>query len=299
MASAPVKRGPGRPSRKPEVPPVERKGVVSDPEDDDNDIELVYDSPQAFKALFTYLKSLKTRKILLAFHREEVVIYAKDHTETSTTIVKIDGEKMNMYYCADLFYIEMSRDVVDKMFMNADKTFHKISITRSDSDPDALSFVFEDMILSKESCYRIEVAARDHLPEEFAMAEEITETTDKFPLEFTLTVKQFEKTITDTISQSPEIEIIKSDGEPLELFFTKAGITYREVYRDDDKIELTCRLEEGYNFRSQLRLMNIKALVGSMVTDRVRICCGEEGLLMFRLIIKEEAIIVSSLTEAF
>lgn len=294
-----VKRGPGRPSRKPEIPPVERRGVVYEAENEDNEMEWVYDSPPAFKALFTYLKSLKAKKILMAFNTDGVVIYAKDHSESSTTVVKIDGEKMNLYYCADVMYIEFSRDLVDKMFMNADKTFHKISITKSETDPDALSFVFEDMILDKESCYRIEVAVCDQIPEEFTMVEEITESPDHFPLEFTLTVKQFEKTITDTITQSPEIDIIKVDGDPLELYFSKAGVTYREVYKDNDKIELTCRLEPGYSFKSQIRLMNIKSLVGSMVTDKVRICCGDDGRLMFRLVIKEEAIIVNSLTESF
>jgi hypothetical protein len=292
----PVKRGPGRPSRKPTSPAIAKFGIVNEPEDEENDMELVYDSPQAFKALFTYLKSLKTRTVILSFDPDGIVIYAKDHSEKSITVAYINGNKMNWFYCGDVFCLEFNRDLVDRMFTNVDKTFYKVSVLRNRSDTSALTFMFRDAEIGKDCVYRIPVDVCAQIPEQYVIAEEVVMQPDKFPLEFTLTVKQFEKTIADTISQSPVITIMKSDQCPLEITYTKQRTVYREVYEDDSKIEVVCRLDPGYHFQTHIKLVNIKPLVASMVTEKVRICCGDDGQLLFRLVVRDEAIVVNSLT---
>lgn len=296
VVGKPTKRGPGRPSRRPAIPVLDRKGVVEAPDFECSLLELVYDAPQAFKALFTYMKSLKAKVVIMRFDENGITLYARDHTEKSVTIAHINGHKMNWYYCAERFAIELNRENVDKMFMNVDKTFHKISMFIETDEREFLRFAFKDADIDKECNYKIGVNICEFINDHFLAAEEIVKTQFNFPIEFTLTVKQFEKTISDSVGQSDDINIVKSGDLPLEIKYNKGAVTYKEVYRDGTKIDLTCRLDTIVHFSTKVKLINIKPLVGSMVTDKVRICCGEDGRLMFRLVIKEEAVIVNAIT---
>src|SRR5262245_23348515 len=58
VAAVAERRGPGRPSTKPPPPHLEKKGIVTSPDDPRNRLEFVYGDPMVFKALFTYLKNI-------------------------------------------------------------------------------------------------------------------------------------------------------------------------------------------------------------------------------------------------
>jgi intracellular sulfur oxidation DsrE/DsrF family protein len=294
------RRGPGRPPSKPPAPALMKKGVVDSPTDPANRLEFMYGDPMVFKALFTYFRNLKARDIHVRCNPKGLTFFARDHSKTSRVVAHVAGDHVNIHYCEGEFWLGLNREHVEKMFAAIDKTFYKITILQAIEDPLALTFVLKDFEVDKECRFRI--ALSSYAPDEelyeaenMLTPELITET---FPVEFTLTAKQFKKSITDASAHSDAITIEKIGKYPLMLTYHRQGMDAHEVYRNPDKISLRSSVPEGKTFRSSVKLGNVKSLASSMVTDDVRILCREDGGdILLRSAFDAKALVVSTMTK--
>jgi hypothetical protein len=295
--AAPQKRrGPGRPPRRPAPPPLEKKGIVDAPDDPENKMEFAYEEPSMFKALFTYFKNIKAKEIRIRFSPDSITFFARDHGKTSRTVARVAGEHVNWYYCEEEFWIGLSREMVEKIFSCVDKSFSKISIVHRIDDPDSLTFIFKDMDVEKECNHKIGVSSLDDDEDLIAAEKELTaEALDAYPVEFTLTDKQFKKSVSDIAAQNPTFSIEKLGELPLQFTYSKVGDTYHEVYRNGEKIKLKSSVATGRVFRCTVTTANVKSLAASMVTEDVRVFAKETDFILFRSAIEEKALIVSTL----
>jgi hypothetical protein len=297
--ATPQRRGPGRPPSKPPAPPLEQKGIVDSPSDPSNRLEFVFGDPTVFKSLFTNFKNLKAREIHLRCSPRGLTFFTRDHGKISRVVAHVLGEYVNWHYCEGEFWCGINRESVEKMFASIDKTFYKITIIHTHEDPDKLIFVFKDAEIDKECVYKVTLStyARD---EDLYEAEAILTPEallSAFPIEFTLTAKQFKKSISDAANYSDIVTFEKPGAHPLQLTYVKSNMTYNEVYRTDSKIRLRSAVPAGETFRCTIKIANIKSLAASMVTDDVRILCREDGDILFRSAIDEKALVVSTLTK--
>jgi hypothetical protein len=294
--AAAAKRGPGRPPSKPPAPPLERKGIVDSPKDSNNRLEFVFGDPMVFKSLFAFFKNIKARDIHLRCSPAGLTFFTRDHTKTSRVVAFVAGQHVNWYYCEGEYWIGINRLSVEKMFASIDKTFFKITILQTHEDPKTLTFVFKDAEVEKECNYRVTLSsyARDT---DLYEAEKILtpEGIQAFPIEFTLTAKQFKKSINDASNYSESITFEKLGSYPLQLTYAKQNIMYNEVYRAPEKIRLRSNVADGTTFRCTVSVANVKSLAASMVTDDVRILCREAGDILFRSALDEKALVVSTL----
>jgi hypothetical protein len=291
-------RGPGRPPSKPPAPPLDKKGIVTSPKDVLNRLEFAFSDPTVFKSLFTYLKNVKARNIHLRCSKEGLTFFARDHSKTSRIVAHVAGEHVNWHYCDGEFWLGINRDNVEKMFASIDKTFFKITIIQSSEDINTLTFVFKDAEVDKECNYKVTLST--YAPdEELYEAERILSPEamhDNFPIEFTLTAKQFKKTINDASNYSDVVTFEKPGGHPLQLTYAKQNMMYNEVYRNPAKIFLRSEVHPDSTFRCTVKIFNVKSLASSMVTDDVRILCREDGDILFCSAIDAKALVVSTLT---
>jgi hypothetical protein len=297
-AAGPKRRGPGRPPSKPPPPPLEKKGIVPAPSDSNNRLELAYEDPTVFKLLFAYLKNLKVREIHLRCTRTGLTFFARDHSKTSRVVAFVAGEHTNWYYCdEDEFWLAINREHVEKMFGGIDKSFYKITIIQTRDDVNSLTFVLKDFYIEKECNYKITLSA--FTPDEGLYEAEKILTPEgileNFPIEFTLTAKQFKKSITDASSYSDTITFEKLGAHPLQLTYNKTNMAYNEVYRAADKIHLRSSVPGGATFRCTVKIDNVKPLASSMVTDDVRILCREGGDILFRPAFVAKVLVVNTL----
>jgi hypothetical protein len=296
---APKRRGPGRPPSKPPAPPLEKKGIVDSPKDSNNRLEFVYGDPTVFKSLFTYFKNIKARDIHLRCSPNGLTFFARDHSKTSRVVAVVAGEHVNWHYCEGEFWLGINRDHVEKMFASIDKTFFKITIIQTQDDVNSLTFIFKDAEIDKECNYKVTLSA--YAPDEDLYEAEKTLTAEgliaNFPIEFTLTAKQFKKSISDASNYSDTITFEKLGAHPLQLTYNKSNMMYNEVYRTADKIRLRSEVADGSTFRCTVKIANVKSLASSMVTDDVRILCREEGDILFRSAIDAKALVVSTMTK--
>jgi len=289
------RRGPGRPPSKPPAPSLDKKGVVNLPKDKDNRLEFIYSDPSIFKSLFVYFKNIKAREIHLRCSPEGLTFFARDHSKTSRIFATIPGEHINWYYCEETFWLGINRDNIEKIFSSIDKTFFKIVIIQSRDDTNSLIIIFKDSEIEKECNYKITLSSYNE-DEDLYESENVLKQND-FLIEFTLTAKQFKKTINDASNYSETITFEKISDIPLQLTYAKSNIVYNEVYRSDDKIFLKSNIPLNSTFRATIKLNNIKSLASSMVTDEIQILCRSDDDILFRSVIDTKSLIVNTLTK--
>jgi hypothetical protein len=294
-----ARRGPGRPPSKPAPPALEQRGVVTAPRDAANRLEFVYGDPSVFKSLFTYLKNIKARDVHLRCNPRGLTFFARDHSKTSRVVAHVAGEHVNWHYSDGEFWLGLNREHVEKMFAAIDKTLFKITILQSIDDPNSLTFVFKDAEIDKECNYRVQLSIypRDDDLYEAERALTPAALTTLFPIEFTLSAKQFKKSISDASNYSETLTFEKLGAHPLQLTYAKANMVYNEVYRVPAKIGLRSAVADGAIFRATVKVANVKSLASSMVTDDVRILCREDADLLFRSAIDAKALVVSTMTK--
>lgn len=298
-AAALKRRGPGRPPSKPPAPPLDKKGIVDSPRDSNNRLEFVYGDPTVFKSLFTYFKNIKARDIHMRCSPAGLTFFARDHSKTSRIVAVVAGEHVNWHYCEGEFWLGINREHVEKMFASIDKTFFKITIIQAQDDVNSLTFIFKDAEIDKECNYKVTLSSYA-VDEDLYEAEETLSAEGlvaNFPIEFTLTAKQFKKSISDASNYSDTVTFEKLGSHPLQLTYAKSSMMYNEVYRTAEKIHLRSAVPDGSTFRCAVKIANVKSLASSMVTDDVRILCREEGDILFRSAIDAKALVVSTMTK--
>ncbi len=296
LDSAAKRRGPGRPSTKLPPPPLEKKGIVSQPSDPDNRLEFVYETPTIFKQLFTYFKNIKARDIYLRCSRDRLTFFTRDHTKSSRVVAVISGSHVNWHYVEGEFWLGINRENVDHMFKAIDKSFFKITISQTHDDKESLTFIFKDGEIDKDCNYKVTLSTFEPDEDLFDAEKDLDAQSlaDLFPVKFTLSAQKFKKSISDvTCTQSVTYE--KIGLQPLQLTYNRPEAVYHEVYRDDDKILLDSSVPPGRTFRTTISITNIRSLASSMVTDDVRICCREDADMLFRSAIDKKALVVSTL----
>lgn len=299
-APAPAKRKPGRPPSKPPAPPLEMKGIVDAPSNNENRLEMAWQDPMVFKQLFTFFKNLKARDIHIRCAPDGMTFFAWDHTKTSRVHAHVAGDQVNWYYCHETFWIGINRESVEKIFASIDKSFYKVTFSCRYEDSSHLTVIFKDAELDKECRWKIVLSNLDPDETLLAMEESLSPASleSAFPVQFCLNAKKFKKTFSDANNYSTTITIEKLGAHPLRFAYSKINtLSYHEVYRSSEKIKLQSNIEPHQTFRCTVKVANVKSLAGSMVTEEVRVMCRQAEDILFRSAIDEKALVVSVLTK--
>jgi hypothetical protein len=301
MNKSTKRKGPGRPSIRQPPPTIEKYGIVDAPKDPNNRIEFAYSDPLVFKSLFTYFKNIKAREIHLHCHKDGLTFYTRDHSKNSRIIAEVSGSHVNWHYCEGDYWLGINRDSIEKIFSAIDKTFYKITMIQTHDDIESLTFIFKDADINKECHYKISLSYYPADDELYEIENLITPEAllENFPIEFTLTAKQFKKSISDASNFSDNITFEKLGQHPLQLTYARSNLIYHEIYRSSEKIHLRSAISDNETFRTTIKLLNIKSLAASMVTDDVRILCREDADILFRSALDEKALVVSTITKLY
>ena len=277
------KRGPGRPPKKQPAPVLEKRGVVLNPSDPSNRLELTYSDPSMVKSLFAYFNNLKAVNIYMRCSRDKITFFTRDGGGANRVTAEIPGAQMNHFYCDGEFWLGLHRENVERIFSSIDKSFYKITFLHRHDDPDTLEVIFKDADINKECRYKISVSTLDRDEELFA-AESLTgpKTLAKSPLHFRLSAKQFKKTVSDSVNLTSTLTFEKLGLSPLRFSYEQVGLHYKEIYNSPDLIDLHSAVGKETAFRRTVALANIKSLATAMVTDSVRIMFIRDKYIVLR-----------------
>lgn len=263
------RRGPGRPPRV-VIPNVPIIGVVDEPQNEDNIIELSYYDPIIFKHLFTLFKNLKVRDIYFKFCKESMSVYTMDNLDNKI-IVHFNCDKLMNYYCGDAeINICVNRENIQAVFINLNKTINLISILLERGN-DMIQIKLTDKGLNKIKTRNVIISEKQPDDSLRGVHSEIKNLDS--PLTFSLTTRDFKDTISDATSYGDKITIEKHGESPLILRFIKAHTNVcSEEYNDESKIDLESNLDDD-SFICILHTLILKSISVSIINNKIKIKC--------------------------
>jgi hypothetical protein len=291
----PPGRRPGRPKKivTPEEPQ-KKEGVVDTPSEIDYFIEFKYERPEVFKKLWAFFKSMDVDNIHMAFSKESINIYCKDHKGKSRIRAKIDCRKVNKYYCKEPIDIGLLCKNPQLIMNTIDKTYSSILfLSTCDNIRKNLHIILNNSSDIEES-HKIELIG-DY--EKFTDDDIFLD--EDYMIKFKLPGKYFKKMITDIKSLSDQITI-KKDGPKEKLIFeyTKNDkkIKSEHIINKSESIELRDNLDEDDTFRISFNIDDVKPFSSTFLSENIEIFADENKPLKFTIKM-DEAIEIVILTK--
>lgn len=278
------KRSVGRPRLTQRIEPLQKFGIVTQPNDDDDVVELSYDNVGSFKKIFSLLKSMNVKEINIQFNPNYVKIFGIDHLEKNLINIKINANKLNHYYCKFPVGITLDPKNLDKVTQKIDKNYTLYSmILRASTFRNNLIIILNNKILSIDESHIINLIENDvdlHPFYEKAIDYNI------YPLKFELTGKYFKKLISDISIFSEIFTIEKNNAAPLQFTYKNINNTIKgyNTCNDNEKIKLETSVSDEI-FSVSARIDYIKALSNSVLSEKINIYADNEKDLVFNLMI--------------
>lgn len=279
------KRSVGRPRLIQKIEPLPRLGIVSEPQSEDNLVELSYDNVNIFKKIFSLLKLMNVKEINIEFTPNYTKIYGIDHLVKNLINIKIEATKLNHYYCEHPINITLEPKNLDKITQKVDKNYNLFSmVLKKNSYRNHLIIILNNKILSIDESHIINLIENDGDLSDF-----YTKTIDYnlYPLKFELPGKYFKKLINDISIFSDIFTIEKINKNPLQFIYKNINNTIKgyNICKDNNKIKLESNLSEDDIFSVSIRIDYIKALSNSLLSDKIKIYADKDNDLIFNLLI--------------
>ncbi len=280
------KRKPGRPPLKTKKEQVERLGVVNEPKNNDNIIELIYDVPIIFKKIFNFLKLMEVKEIKIKFLETNVQLISIDHLEKNIIHLNIDCSQMIHYYCKTQIKIVLDSKNIEKVLQKIDKSYNTITIiSKKDTYRSEIIINFSNSDIDIDEIHIINLMESNFIDDSKYDFSHINY--DTYPLKCQLPSKYFKKVINDISSFSNIFKIEKLKGIQLQFPYDSDGRTIKvnNIFNNADKIKLTSTLPENIIFSVSTYIDYVKALSNSLICDTVSMYLHQELPIVFKLYI--------------
>lgn len=288
------KKRPGRPRATPVKQAIPRKGIAETPTDEDSVIEFLYDSPILLKKIITFFKSVAATHIQILFRLHDIIIYSQDHHKQSTIYIKIQGSKINHYYCKNILDIGVRVKDLESILNKVDKDYSSIILLSTiENNQKSITIILENDIQIDET-HTIEVVGQYlHLDNEIEFEDE------NYMISFDWPGKYFRKTINDIKTIAVQLNIVQEDkNSPLEICYISSNkkIHSRHIVKKPAKINLVSNLHDHASFRIGMKVENIKPISSAHIADEIKILIDENKKLMTKSFIDNKTIEIKTLT---
>jgi len=290
-----MRKGPGRPRKTPKKEPIPRQGIVSTPGDDNNAIEFLYDTPVILKKIIAFFKSLASSQIQIIFRPDDIVFYAQDHHKKSKIRIKVDGSKLNHYYCSNIIDIGVNCKDLELTLNKVDKEYNSIImlVGKGNTQKNIIIVMVNDIQIDESHTIDV-VGQYNHMEDEEEFINE------DYMIQFTLPGKYFRKTINDIKTMSHQLSIQQEDSDaPLEFGYNSPNkkIRSHHTFKNPDKVNFISNLDDESSFRVDIKVDYIKPIASAHIADKITIFVDENRKFMTKAYIDNGTIEIKTLTE--
>ncbi len=197
------KKRPGRPRKNPRKIPIGIEGIVKQPKNKTNIVELFYHNPNNFKKIIQFLHQESVTDVELLFTSNEMIWIAEDAVGQSIIKLIVNGSKVNRYYCNSIYTLTINFDDLKVVGDKLDSSSYD-SITFILNDKcirQSLDFLLETSIkISELTDVKVEkFRTRTSLPVQDNKEKPFTKylDTEIYPLSFEIPGKYLKKMILD------------------------------------------------------------------------------------------------------
>lgn len=262
-----AKKRPGRPRKKVVAAPVEIKGIVNAPTENNNLVEMVYQNPTILKKIFNILKGYNCDDTIIDFEPNSIRMTAKSFDGKTTIFPIFTCKLLNHYYCREPRRICVKRSRLSDLFKSIDKYPCKVTwLLKEEMQKSVLYVIIRNFSLNNEKQHEVE------LTEKFNAEVPVMPDDSKYPLKFTLPSKDFKQEITDIMQVSESFTIQKRSDDPLEFTYdVPKEVNTVNVWRDATTIALQTDIEPGDVVAATIMNAYIKAFSNANLGTHVRI----------------------------
>lgn len=93
-----TRKKPGRPRKKVDISPISIQGIVTEPVNPTDCVDLIYNQPQLLKCIVSIFKEYDSDEIIIEFYPDRVIFTGKDHSLRVSIHIVINAADMNLYY---------------------------------------------------------------------------------------------------------------------------------------------------------------------------------------------------------
>lgn len=276
----PPARRPGRPPKK-KVSDIQvaTHGIVNEPTDPNNVVEMVYENPKMFKKLFGLYKQYEIREIVWHFYKDRIEINLLDYKKKTHVFTTIYGRMLIRYYCKEDIVRCINRQSVDKVFKTIGKDHTRISlIVQEETSRSKMYFVVRNSAVDVDQTYGLGLINQPEVPP----LPDFDDAT--YPIKFELPSKHFKDVISEIIGSS-DIATVERNVEPetmedgTEQDVSHIVITYESNkkmnmagnYRNPSKIKLIDILPPDDIFAVSFYITYIRPFSHANIGDTVKI----------------------------
>lgn len=274
------RRGPGRPPKKTPPPAVEKKGRAEAPVDADNRLECVYGEPATFRSLFSYFGRMQVKAVHLLVSPAGITFFARSDSHGARIVVRLPAEEAGHFYAEDSFRLCLNQEIVGGIFASIDSSFYKIAFLHP-RESTRFEVILYNHELDKECRYRASLSEFRDDPLLFeAEAQVLPERLKECPLSWEFDSRCFKKTVGDANKMANNSVLMAEKmgrDAPLQLTYRRAEqqFVYVETYDNPAKIGLKVARPDHTGSYALPPLKSLSPLGHALVTERVRIHCGQ------------------------
>ena len=224
-----------------------------------------------------------------------LILVPKTAISSLTFILKINGNKLNHYYCEKELDIGINCKDLELILNKVDKEYNSIiMIISKNSYQKNIIFILENEIQIDE------IHTIDVIGQYIHMTDEKEFDNSNYMVEFTLPGRYFRKTINDIKSLSSQLSIQQEDNtHPLEFGYNSQNkkIRSKHILKNTNKLNLISKLKNNNSFRIDIKIDYIKPISSSLLSEKIKILVDENKKFTTHSEIDNGTIILKTLTE--
>jgi hypothetical protein len=289
MESGKLRKKPGRPRKRATNDPVNTYGIVDQPLNPDNCVEMVYNQPQILKCIVAIFKEYASDDIIIDFARDTITFSGRDHSMLVNINITICTRDMNMYYFAPppsdsgIYRIVVRRDNLNIVTAIIEKTHYKVTFALNSDDLSTLIIILSNCEYDNDDRFDISV-----VPRAISLDETRMRAPESYPLEFTIDSHHFRRKISELKKIARDMIIqktitpartaaVQSDACDLEISFgTTPRVSYTGIYHAASKIKLRCDIPTTELFVATISIARIYPLMAVNLPGGMTFFVGRE-----------------------
>lgn len=277
-ALAPVnaenKRGPGRPRTRLDTPYIPSVGIVPEPLNAGNIVEIVYNKPMIFRKMFALLKNFGLETIKVNFTEAGVEFSGIGHYETEIIQLSMNGKALTRYYVRAPMAKYIYLPDIDKVTKTINKSHNMVSLViREDEERSKMHMIFHipEYDADLPSPIKFQPQPEKAIPE---IKDDLA-----YPIKFEIDSAQFKSIINSFDSGlGADVMSIKKIGEsPLFLLPQKDGNKLSEgmSFKNNTKINLRSAIAADDIFSTSVKISYFRALSSANISKNIEIAADK------------------------
>ncbi len=286
-----AKRPVGRPKMiKPPPQPIQRNGIITEPNVSSHILELVYDEPMNIKKIFNLFKLVDMRDIRIEFKLSGVRILGSGHLKHNFIELDIDSNKMTQYYNKHNLIMIVDQRSLEKIVQKIDKSYSSIYfIAKQDSYMKELYIILHDQKQGIKEYHTISLLESSNNTEDDNVISSLSY--KDYPLSFTLPSKYFKKIISDIAKFSQDFTIERRPGVALSFPYdsNSKNIEVLHTFTNPDMFQVYSTLDDNDFLSTTVRIEYIQSLANALLSTHVNIYVDRENMTVFKTTLDDGA----------